>query len=68
MSRHLRLLRQGGVVESEFLAVDARVRMYRLRPEALAGLRNWLEGLDAHWGEQLHAFKAHVERKAKGNR
>jgi DNA-binding transcriptional ArsR family regulator len=64
MSRHLRALRESGLVESEFSDADARVRLYRLKPKALSALREWLDSLDAHWGVQLEAFKAHVERRA----
>jgi DNA-binding transcriptional ArsR family regulator len=66
MSRHLRALRLGGLVDGAADHSDARVRVYRLRPKGLATLRNWLEGFDAHWGAQLDAFKAHVERQLKG--
>lgn len=67
MSRHLRLLRESGLVDCSFLPTDARVRLYRLRAMPLAALRDWLEGFDTHWGEQLAAFKAHAER-GKGRR
>jgi DNA-binding transcriptional ArsR family regulator len=66
MSRHLRALRQGGLVEGAVSEQDARVRLYRLKPKGLAALRTWLEAFDAHWGAQLEAFKAHVERETKG--
>lgn len=42
MSQHLRVLRRSGLVEGGGLDEDARVRVYRLRPEALAKLRRWL--------------------------
>ena len=61
MSRHLSVLRRCGLVLGELSDADARVRLYRLRPQALAGLRRWLDALDAHWERQLAAFKAHVE-------
>ena len=56
MSRHLRALRTGGLVEESHPAFDARVRIYRLRPEPMAQLRTWLDET-----EQLAAFKAHLE-------
>jgi DNA-binding transcriptional ArsR family regulator len=43
MSRHLRILRGAGVVEEASLPNDARVRVYQLRPEPFAGLRDWLD-------------------------
>jgi DNA-binding transcriptional ArsR family regulator len=68
MSRHLRVLRRCGLVEGGGLDHDARVRLYRLRPEPLAALRGWLEQVEAFWTGQLAAFKAHAERKPKGRR
>lgn len=67
MSRHLRILRKTGLVEEAGLPEDARVRVYRLKPEPFAGLRQWLEHVEAFWGDQLGAFKAHAER-AHGER
>jgi len=68
MSRHLRVLRRCGLVEGSGVAHDARVRLYRLRPEPFADLRAWLDEVEAFWTGQLAAFKAHVERKRKGRR
>lgn len=62
MSRHLRVLRQTGLVEEESQEDDARVRVYRLRPERFAALRDWLDEIEGYWGDQLAAFKAHAER------
>jgi DNA-binding transcriptional ArsR family regulator len=58
MSRHLRLLRSTGIVEADVSEDDARARVYRLRPERLRALQQWL---DSFWGGQLDAFKAHAE-------
>jgi DNA-binding transcriptional ArsR family regulator len=66
MSRHLRVLRRCGLVEGGGLEHDARVRLYRLRPEPLAALRTWLAQVEAFWSGQLTAFKAHAERKKRG--
>jgi DNA-binding transcriptional ArsR family regulator len=63
MSRHLRLLLEIGIVTDERLRDDARVRMFRLRPDSMASVQAWLDQLQAHWDEQLHAFKRHVERR-----
>ena len=62
MSRHLRVLRRSGLVTEEGLDEDARVRVYRLRPERFSDLRQWLEGVEASWAGELTAFKTHVER------
>jgi hypothetical protein len=40
---------------------DARLRVYRLRPEPFGELRRWVEEVEAFWGAELAAFKAHVE-------
>ncbi len=63
MSRHLRILLEAGVVADERVPGDARLRVFRLRPEPVAALRAWLDQLQAHWNEQLGAFKRHVEEK-----
>jgi DNA-binding transcriptional ArsR family regulator len=63
MSRHLRVLLEAGVVSDERVSEDARVRMFRLRPESLVGLQAWLDQLQANWDEQLRSFQRHVERK-----
>lgn len=64
MSRHLKVLRKAGVVEEERgLEEDARVRVYRLRPEPLEALRSWVDEVSAFWDDQLAGFKQHVEGK-----
>lgn len=61
MSRHLRVLREGGLIEERHPEFDARVRIYSLRPQPMANLRAWLEETQRGWEEQLAAFKAHLE-------
>lgn len=65
MSRHLRTLRQSNLVEEERDEFDSRVRVYRLRPEAIAALRTWLAETDAMWARQLTALKAHLQKPRK---
>lgn len=65
MSRHLRVLRKAGLVEEASLEDDARVRVYRLRREPFAGLREWLDDVEGFWTDQLASFKRHAEAKAK---
>jgi DNA-binding transcriptional ArsR family regulator len=65
MSRHLRVLRQAGLVEEAGLESDARVRVYRLRREPFLGLRHWLDEVEGFWTEQLAAFKRHAEAKGR---
>ena len=68
MSRHLRVLRRSGLVEETNLEHDARVRVYRLRPEPFTALRGWLDEVESFWVGQLSAFKAHAEhvRRKRG--
>jgi DNA-binding transcriptional ArsR family regulator len=56
MSRHLRLLRERGVVEHERFEDDGRGRLYRLRPEPFAELQDWLARLSRMWQGELDAF------------
>lgn len=65
MSRHLRTLRRSGLVEEERDEFDSRVRIYRLRPEAMAELKTWLADTDALWARQLSALKAHLQKPKK---
>jgi DNA-binding transcriptional ArsR family regulator len=69
MSRHLRLLRTSGLVAEEHPAEDARVRLYRLRPEGLAALSRWLEEVASFWQDELSSFKRYAEKsRGKGSR
>jgi DNA-binding transcriptional ArsR family regulator len=65
MSRHLRVLRKSGLVETtaDDTADDARERVYRLKRERFGELREWLDEVEASWNDQLAAFAAHVARK-----
>jgi DNA-binding transcriptional ArsR family regulator len=61
MSRHLRVLLEAGVVADERPPDDARARVFWLRPESIAPLRDWLDELQATSEEQLASFKRYVE-------
>ena len=63
LSRHLRVLRKSGLIVDDPVEDDARVRLYRLRPEAFTTLREWLSEVEAFWGDQLQGFKQHAERR-----
>lgn len=63
MSRQLRALRQSGLVAERHDGLDARVRIYSLRPEPMADLRQWLADTEALWSRQLLALKAHIEKR-----
>jgi DNA-binding transcriptional ArsR family regulator len=65
MSRHLRTLREGRIVEETPAEFDTRVRIYRLRPQPMAHLKAWLEETERLWTLQLSAFKAHLERSSE---
>ncbi len=62
LSRHLRVLRRGGLVDEERVEEDARVRIYHLRRKPFQDLQGWLEEIESMWTDQLDAFKAHAER------
>lgn len=59
VSRHLRVLRDAGLVE---VRRDAQRRLYRLRPEPLKELDAWLEPYRAHWAGRLDALERHLQR------
>src|SRR5919109_3386384 len=63
MSRHLRILLEAGLVMDERVPSDARLRVFRLRREPVLNLQAWLDQLQAHWNEQLGAFKRYVEEE-----
>jgi DNA-binding transcriptional ArsR family regulator len=65
MSRHLRQLKQSGLVEETHPEFDARVRIYALKDGAMAELKRWLAETEAMWAAQLSGFKAHVEKKRR---
>ncbi len=60
VSRHLRVLRQAGLVDERRPPDDRRVRVYALRPEPLEDLATWLAGLGRTWQSQLDSFKDFV--------
>jgi DNA-binding transcriptional ArsR family regulator len=63
MSRHLRILLSAGLISDERVPDDARLRVFRLRPEPVVAVQAWLDQVQAHWQEQLGSFKKHVEQK-----
>jgi DNA-binding transcriptional ArsR family regulator len=62
LSRHLRTLRKSGLIEDGGVDHDARVSLYRLKPEPFETLRDWLDQVEAFWTVELASFKAHAER------
>ena len=66
MSKHLKVLRASALVEAERDATaDARVRVYRLRPERFEELRGWLEDVSTFWTDQLASFKRAADAAAR---
>lgn len=66
LSRHLKTLRESGLIEETHPEFDARVRIYALKDGAMSDLKKWLEETERLWTAQLGAFKAHVEKAKKG--
>ncbi len=66
MSRHLRVLREGGLVTQTQPEFDTRLRVYALQPGPMAELKSWLSEAEALWSEQLAAFSAHIEAPDPG--
>ena len=58
VSRHLRVLRDAGLVE---VRADKQRRLYRLRPEPLRELDAWLEPYRAQWAGRLDALERHLQ-------
>jgi DNA-binding transcriptional ArsR family regulator len=61
VSRHLKVLRDAGLVE---VRRDAQRRLYRLRPEPLMELDAWLEPYRAEWTARLDSLERHLRRTA----
>jgi DNA-binding transcriptional ArsR family regulator len=68
MSRHLRVLRECGLVAEARGDEDARVRVLRLRAEPFDALQRWLDEVQHFWTGQLAAFKTHAERRHAATR
>lgn len=64
MSRHLKVLLGAGLVTDERVATDARLRLFRLRPQSMTAVRAWLDQQQAHWDVQLASFRQHVAARA----
>ncbi len=65
LSRHLKLLLDASIVTDERIPEDARVRLFRLRPESLAAVQAYLDQLQAEWRDQLQSFQRHVEDRQR---
>jgi DNA-binding transcriptional ArsR family regulator len=58
VSKHLRVLREAGLVEVDEVG---RTRVYRLRPGGITEARRWMERTGRFWDRALEAFRRHVE-------
>jgi DNA-binding transcriptional ArsR family regulator len=63
VSKHLRVLREAGFVESR---VEAQRRLYRLIPEPLMELDAWLAPFRRFWSKHLDALEQHLNEMEKG--
>ena len=59
VSKHLRVLREAGFVES---TVDAQRRLYRLKPEPFQELEAWLAPFRALWSTHIDALERHLDK------
>jgi DNA-binding transcriptional ArsR family regulator len=62
VSKHLRVLREAGLVESQ---IDAQRRLYRLRPGPLKEVDDWLAPFRQLWSRHLDALERHLDRMDK---
>ena len=58
VSKHLRVLREAGLVE---VRVDAQRRLYRVRPEPLRAVDEWLEPYRLLWESRLDDLERHLD-------
>jgi len=59
VSKHLRVLREAGFVES---TVDAQRRLYHLKPERFQEVDGWLEQFRRFWSAHVDALERHLDR------
>jgi DNA-binding transcriptional ArsR family regulator len=62
VSKHLRVLRDAGLVD---VRPDAQRRLYRIRPEPLAELDEWLAGYRQLWNAHLDRLEEHLNRRRR---
>src|SRR5437763_13797612 len=64
VSKHLRVLRDAGFVE---VRADAQRRLYRVRPEPLRAVDEWLGPYRAMWASRLDAVERHLDTMDDGD-
>jgi DNA-binding transcriptional ArsR family regulator len=62
VSKHLKVLREAGLVESR---VDAQRRLYRIRPEPLMEVDAWLAPFRRYWSARVDALERHLDRMSR---
>jgi DNA-binding transcriptional ArsR family regulator len=65
VSKHLKVLRDAGLVT---MRIDANRRIYRLRPEPLAEVHDWLLPYRRQWAERLDALEQFLDSDQQGDR
>jgi DNA-binding transcriptional ArsR family regulator len=65
VSKHLKVLRDAGFVES---TVDAQRRLYRLKPERLREVDVWLDQFRRFWSAHVDALERHLDRMANNSK
>lgn len=63
VSKHLRVLREAGLVQ---VRQDAQRRLYRLRLEPLVEIDSWLRPYRQMWNRHLDALERHLDSKPDG--
>ena len=65
VSKHLRVLREAGFVES---TVDAQRRLYRVKPEPFQEMEAWLAPFRRFWSAHVDALEQHLDRMEQSTR
>ncbi len=65
VSKHLRVLRDAGLVEAR---IDAQRRVYRLRPDPIKEIDAWLEPFRRLWTAHVDALERHLDRMDQSNK
>jgi len=62
VSKHLRVLREAGLVEAR---VEAQRRVYVIRPDSLREVDDWLAPFRRYWETHVDALERHLDRMAR---
>jgi DNA-binding transcriptional ArsR family regulator len=60
VSKHLRVLKEAGLVSSR---ADAQRRCYRIEPSGFGAIETWMAAYRGLWNRRLDALEAHLDRK-----